>query len=63
MKNEWMKYSSLAFQILAIMLFGIAAGYYLDKYFNTTAPLVLLGSLILSVVAVLVIIIKTSGKP
>ena len=53
MKNEWMKYSSLAFQILAIMLFGIAAGYYLDKYFNTTAPLFLLGSLILSVVAVL----------
>lgn len=62
MKKEWMKYSSLAFQIVATMVAGIAGGYYLDKYFQTS-PLFLLSLLILAVVAVLVIIIKISAKP
>lgn len=61
MKNEWMKYSSLAFQIVGTMVAGIAGGYYLDKYFNTS-PVFLVSLLILSVISVLVIIIKTSSK-
>ncbi len=62
MKNEWMKYSSLAFQIVGTMIAGIAGGYYLDKYLNTS-PVFLMSLLIIAVIAVLVIIIKTSSKP
>ncbi len=62
MKNEWMKYSSLAFQIVGTMIAAIAGGYYLDKYLST-APVFLLLLLIVAVISVLVIIIKTSSKP
>ena len=36
--NEWMKYSSIAFQIVAIMLVGIGIGYFLDKQFVFRLP-------------------------
>ncbi len=63
MKNEWMKYSSLAFQIVATMLAGLTGGYYLDKFFATSFPFFLLSLLIIAVIAVFVLIIKTTGKP
>jgi F0F1-type ATP synthase assembly protein I len=62
MKNEWVKYSSLAFQIVGTMIAAIAGGYLLDKYFQTTVPLFMLSLLIIAVIAILIIIIKTSSK-
>jgi F0F1-type ATP synthase assembly protein I len=62
MKNEWVKYSSLAFQIVGTMIAAIASGYLLDKYFQTSVPLFMLSLLIIAVIAILIIIIKTSSK-
>jgi len=41
-KNEkmkaWAKYSSMGFQMLAIMLLGVWGGMQLDKYLETSKP-------------------------
>jgi F0F1-type ATP synthase assembly protein I len=48
--NNYAKYSSIAFQMLAIILLGVFGGYKLDKWLNLSFPVF---TLLLSLVSVI----------
>lgn len=56
--KAWAKYSSMGFQMLAIMLLGVWGGLQLDKYLETTKPYF---TIILTIIAV-ILAIYTSIK-
>ena len=60
--NEWMKYSSIAFQILSTMLSGIIVGYFLDKYFSPNFPVFKLVCSFGAVIVALYVFIKSVSK-
>ncbi len=61
-KDDYLKYTSLAFQIVAAMLFFIAVGYFLDKWLHMTFPIFKLVFSILGVVAAMVVLFRMAGK-
>ena len=60
--NEWLKYTSIAGQIVVTMLVGIGAGYLLDKYINLGFPVFKLVCFFGAVFLALYLFIKEVSK-
>lgn len=50
--NNYAKYSSIAFQMLAIILLGVFGGYKLDRWLNTLPVFTVILSLLSVVIAI-----------
>jgi ATP synthase protein I len=60
--NAYLKYSGLAFQMLAVMAFGVWSGMKLDSYFNLKFPVFLVILSLTSIIASLLVVIKNLPK-
>jgi len=56
--KAWAKYSSMGFQMLAIMLVGVLGGMQLDKYIATSKPYFTIGLTIIAVILAIYTSIK-----
>lgn len=56
-RKNYLKYSGLAFQMIATLLLGTLVGYWLDNYLQTT-PLFLIVFLLLSVAGSMYLTVK-----
>ncbi|WP_159522112.1 AtpZ/AtpI family protein [Sunxiuqinia indica] len=60
--NDFIRYSSLAFEMIAIMGIGVFIGYLIDHWLKLSFPAFMLGLMILSVVAAIYHAIKNFLK-
>lgn len=56
--NNYAKYSSIAFQMLAIILIGVWGGYKLDEWLNLKFPIFTVTLSLLSVIAAIYYVVK-----
>jgi F0F1-type ATP synthase assembly protein I len=56
--NNYARYSSIAFQMLAIILLGVFGGYKLDKWLDMSFPIFTLLLSIISVVVAIYSVVK-----
>lgn len=60
--DNFIRYSSLAFEMAAIMVVGVLAGYEIDEWLDLSFPAFTLGLMILSVIAAIYHAIKNFLK-
>ncbi|WP_321289631.1 AtpZ/AtpI family protein [uncultured Sunxiuqinia sp.] len=60
--NDFIRYSSLAFEMIAIMGIGVFVGYLIDHWLELSFPAFTLGLMILSVIAATYYAIKNFLK-
>lgn len=60
--DNFIRYSSLAFEMVAIMVIGVLAGYEIDEWLDLSFPAFTLGLMILSVIAAIYHAIKNFLK-
>ena len=60
--NAFMRYSGMAFQMIAVLLIAAYAGQWLDKHFQNEQPWFTLVLLLIGVTASMYLIIKTVTK-
>ena len=60
--DHFIRYSSLAFEMIAIMAFGVFAGYKIDEWLQLSFPAFTLALMILSVIAAIYHAIKNFLK-
>lgn len=56
--NDYGRYSSIAFQMVAIILAGVFGGHYLDKYLNFQFPVFTVVLSLLSVILAMYFVVK-----
>lgn len=60
--DQFIRYSSLAFEMVAIMVIGVFAGYKIDGWLNLSFPAFTLGLLVLSAIGSIYYAIKNFLK-
>jgi F0F1-type ATP synthase assembly protein I len=60
--NEYLRYTGLGFELLACILIGVGAGYWLDQHFLTEKPWFTLFLSLLGCVAAIFLMIRRLGK-
>ena len=60
--DNFIRYSGLAFEMVAIMVVGVLAGYEIDEWLDLSFPAFTLGLMILSVIAAIYHAIKNFLK-
>lgn len=62
MMQEYLKYSGLAFQMIAVILVGLWAGQKIDQWAQTRAPVFTIAGVLVAIIGSLILIIVKASK-